>query len=49
MNAPKVTPERQALNAAKKHLKAGRKDTALSILVIYSQSLLGFGPARGAK
>ena len=31
--------ERAAFAAAKKHLAAGRQSTALSILVIYSQSL----------
>ena len=49
MNAPRVTPERQALNAAKDHLRAGFKAprkareghqvAALNILVIYAQSL----------
>ena len=38
MNATKVTPERKALDAAKKHLRAGRVATALSILVIYANS-----------
>ena len=31
--------ERAALDAAKKHLRAGRQSTALSIIVIYAQSL----------
>ena len=40
MNA--LTPaqrERAAWDAAKKHLRAGRQSTALSILAIYAQSL----------
>ena len=38
MTSAKITPERQALNAAKKHLAAGRITSALSILVIYANS-----------
>ena len=33
--------ERAALDAAKKHLRAGRQSTALSILAIYAASLRG--------